>query len=318
MDITTLAQYANIASGIVAIVTVIPTFMSFYRGWGVTIRRFLSALFCVSLGIAIGTSLVPGVPSTKTVAESHSPAPTTTPASPVPSVPPSPSQAELENRRLQRELNDQKAKAAEIDKRAAQLEADRDAIRRELAALRDAQRQTPPPEVGTPKVNPAGKANDSPPPRQKLEHFVVEVPRAQILDAKATIYVRFTSTTNARIKMLLPAGFQGDGKIFLVDDIGQQYDLDKASGIGTCCFGFAGGDWQGGILELPPKGNAEITLTFRRRGRFGEREPERAAKTFALTAELILGDVAKIQEWPNPQWRIAGSASISIADITPQ
>jgi hypothetical protein len=57
MDLQNVAQYANIVSAAIAVVAFIPTVISYYRNWPVWIRRVLSVLCCLFLGIAVGGSL---------------------------------------------------------------------------------------------------------------------------------------------------------------------------------------------------------------------------------------------------------------------
>jgi hypothetical protein len=230
---------------------------------------------------------------------------------------PTPNQLELENRRLQKELEAERAQSKTNGETTAALQARIDALNKQIAEMRDAQRRTTPaPELARVAPTTPSKTPDIPTPRQKLEHFIVEAPRAQSHGDTAIVYIRFTSTTPSRVKMLLAAGFLGDDKTFLVDDAGQRYDLDSSSGIGSCCFGFAGGDWKGGVLDLAPKGTADVTLTFRRRSLYGERE--RTPKNFTLTAELTIGDTVKLQTWDSLQWQASGSAALNIPDIIPR
>jgi hypothetical protein len=176
----------------------------------------------------------------------------------------------------------------------------------------DASRLTTPSTAGAP---PTPDDRVYSPPRQKLEHFIVEVTRAQTDGDSATVYVRFTSAASERIKMFLADGLLGHHKTFLVDDSGQHYDLDNSSGIGSCCFGY-GGEWHGGVLDLAAKGSADVTLTFLRRSRSGE--PQRVPKNFTLTAELTVGNAVKLLSSENLQWQSSGSAGISIAGIVPR
>jgi hypothetical protein len=303
-----------------AVVTAIPIIISVYRGWAVTIRRIiLGVLCCVFIGIAIGTSrpfskghheapdqlaqiriMLQGERVAHVAAEKRA------------------DQAEQQAKNDRLALESAEQKARNLESTVGQIETKLDAALKRLAEVGNTPNPTETaPEVPASKAGPSSKTSDAPPPRQKLEYFIVEVPRAQISgDGNATVYVRFTSITTTRIKMLLAGGFLGDGKTFLVDDLGQRYDLDNASGIGSCCFGFAGGDWKGGVLEMPAKGDAEITLTFRRRGHLGEREPERP-QALSLTVELTLGDVVRVQGW-GQQWRSTATAGISIAGINPR
>jgi hypothetical protein len=228
-----------------------------------------------------------------------------------------PGEADAHNKRLQKEIQNLTAKAEASEKRAAELESKLLGVEQQLAAARKTPAPTlPPTEVAATKPSPVDKTIDMPPPRQKLEHFIVEVTRAQTRGENATVYLKFTNTTTARLKMLLADGFLGRDKTFLVDDIGQRFTLDNSSGIGSCCFGFAGGDWNGAILDLAPKGGGDVTLTFRRRNRYGERERE--PQNFTLTAELTVGDSVKLQTWHGLQWQSSGSAAINIAGITPR
>lgn len=237
--------------------------------------------------------------------------------SPAPSPRPTPNLIELENERLRKDIESARALAKANDERADKLQTQLDTLNRQIAEMRDAQKRVAPPaEVQSVTPTPPNKTFDIPPPRQKLEHFVVEVPRAQTRGENATVYIRFTNTTAARIKMLLADGFLGRDKTFLTDDNGQRFLLDNSSGIGKCCFGFAGGDWQGAILDLAPKASGDVTLTFRRRNRYGEREHE--PQSFTLTAELTIGDAVKLQTWHGLQWQSSGSAAVNIAGITPR
>jgi len=230
---------------------------------------------------------------------------------------PTPSEAEAQNKRLEKDVQELRAQAEASKKRSADLQTKLDAVEQRYAELRKTREgAAPTPEIAATTVPPRSKAAETPPPRQKLEHFIVEVPRAQTPGENATVYVRFTNTTSARVKMLLADGFLGRDKTFLIDDNGQRFTLDNSSGIGTCCFGFAGGDWNGAILDLAPKGIGEVTLTFRRRNRYGERE--RDPQNFTLTAELTVGDAVKLQTWDGLQWQSSGSAAINIAGITPR
>jgi hypothetical protein len=218
----------------------------------------------------------------------------------------------LENQRLRDEINELRTKVEASGNRTAELEKELHTAKQQLDAERA--EVTQPSETATMKMTPAGQPPSNPLARQRLERFIVEIPRAQASrDGTATLYVTFINTTSERLKMLLAGGFLNQGKTFLVDDTGQRYDAEEASGIGTCCFGFAGGDWQGNILELPPKGTAEVTLTFRRRGRWGE--PVRESQSFTLTSELTVGDAVRVQGWSDLQWRGASSASIRVAGI---
>jgi hypothetical protein len=115
----------------------------------------------------------------------------------------------------------------------------------------------------------------------------------------------------------LASGFLGDGKTFLIDDAGVRYELSNSSGIGKCCYGMAGGDWQGAVLDLPPKESVDVTLTFRRRSNVFEPEVERVPKSLNLTAELTVGDVVRLQNW-GPQWQSRGGVGITIARINPR
>lgn len=230
---------------------------------------------------------------------------------------PTPSEAEIQNKRLEKDIQDLRAQAEASKKRSAELKTKLDAVEQQYAELRKTRdAAAPTPEVAATTTVLPSKTTETPPPRQKLEHFVVEVKRAQAHGDKATVYVRFTSTVNVRIKMLLADGFLGHDKTFLVDASGQHYRLDNASGIGRCCFGLAGGDWNGGILDLAPKASADVTLTFLRHSRYGELE--RVPKNFALTAELTVGDAVKLQTWHSLQWQATGSAAINVTDITPR
>ena len=320
MDIPLLSQYANIASAVIALLMAIPTALSFYRGWNVTIRRTFVITGCIFVGIFIGTSIggrsgsqsqheaTGQIAQTKEMLQAERAARETAERRA------DQAEQQAKNDRLARESAEQKV--GKLDSTVGQLETELHGVQRKLTELSNTPNPTTPAlELPAAKASPPSKAIDVPPPGQKLEHFVVEVPRAQISGDDATVYVRFTSTAPTRIKMLLAAGFLGDGKTFLVDDLGQRYDLDNASGIGKCCFGLAGGDWQGGILELPPKGNADVTLTFRRRGHWGEPLPERAPEMFRLSAELTIGDAVRVDGW-GTQWQSRGSAGISIAGIT--
>lgn len=227
---------------------------------------------------------------------------------------PTPGEAEAQNKRLEKDVQDLRAQAEADKKRSADLQAKLDAVEQRYAELRKTREPAAPtPEIAATTLS---KAAETPPPRQKLEHLVVEVRRAQTRGENAIVYIRFTNTTAARLKMLLADGFLGQDKTFLVDDHGQTFALDNSSGIGTCCFGFAGGDWNGAILDLAPKGSGEVTLTFRRRSRYGERERE--PQNFTLTAELTVGDAVKLQTWDSLQWQSSGSAAINIAGITPR
>lgn len=242
--------------------------------------------------------------------------PTATPISPV-TTQSTPIEAELENKQLQKEVEALRADAQRNRKRTAELEDEIRVLKQELNEKGRKRDQTAPaPEVATTTPISPSETSATPPPRQKLEHFIVEVTRAQTHGESATVYVRFTSTVSARIKMFLADGFLGHNKTFLVDDSGQHYVLDNSSGIGNCCFGFAGGDWNGAILDLGPKGVADITLTFRRQNRTGELE--RHPESLTLAAELTVGDIVKLQSWPSPQWQSSGSAGISIAGIVPR
>jgi hypothetical protein len=239
--------------------------------------------------------------------------PTATPISPAQSTP---SEAELEKRQLQKEVEALRADAERKRKRTAELEDEIRVLKQELKEKGQKRDQTTrAPEVATTTPTSPSETSATPPPRQKLERFTVEVTRAQTHGDSATVYVRFTSTVSARIKMFLADGFLGHNKTFLVDDSGQHYNLDNSSGIGNCCFGFAGGDWNGAILDLGPNGVADITLTFRRQNRTGELE--RQPQSLTLAAELTVGDIVKLQSWPSPQWQSSGSAGISIAGIVP-
>jgi hypothetical protein len=229
-----------------------------------------------------------------------------------------PTEVERENKRLQKQIDASRTEMEASTKRAAELENELRILKEEFneakrrAELVAAAAAEPSPA----STRPPAKPSETPPPRQRLERFIVEVTRAQTHGESATVYVRFTNTINARIKMLLADGFLGQNKTFLVDDSGQHYSLDNSSGIGKCCFGFAGGDWQGAILDLEPKGMGDITLTFRRRNRAGE--VERQPQSFTLSAELTVGDVVKLQDWPSQQWQSSGSAGISVAGIVPK
>jgi hypothetical protein len=226
-------------------------------------------------------------------------------------------EADLEKKKLNKDLEAARTQAKASDDRTAELQAKLTALEQRIAELRAAQNEpTAVPQVTSAPPSPANKAGNSPGPRQKLERFIAEVTRAQVHGENATLYVRFTSTTTSITKMLLADGFLGANKTFLVDDSGQRFDLDNSSGIGNCCFGFAGGDWHGAVLELGPKATADITLTFRRRNRSGELE--RHPQTFTLTAELTMGDVVKRQDWPTSQWQSSGSFGLAIPDITPR
>jgi hypothetical protein len=227
---------------------------------------------------------------------------------------PASQQTELENERLRADLEKLKAQTEVSGKRAAELEIELRAVKQQLTAVLMRTEATPTPELRQTKANATTESPGMPPPRQRLERFLVEVPRAQLSsDGSATVYVTFISTTSTRLKMLLAGGFLNQGKTFLVDDVGQRYDAEQASGIGTCCFGFAGGDWQGNILDVAPRGTAEVTFTFRRGGRSGE--PVHEAQSFTLTSELTIGDAVQVHGWHGLQWRGASSASIRIAGI---
>jgi hypothetical protein len=74
MNINSAAQYANIVSALTALAAFIPTVISYYRNWNASVRRILSVLFFLSLGIAIGSSFAPrvwspAVPSAKTASD---------------------------------------------------------------------------------------------------------------------------------------------------------------------------------------------------------------------------------------------------------
>lgn len=225
-----------------------------------------------------------------------------------------PSDAEVQNKRLQKDVEDLRAQAEASKKLASELKTKFDSVEHQYAELRKTREAVvPAPEVAAPP--PASRTTQAP-PRQRLESFMVEVTRAQARGESATVYLRFTSTTSARLKMLLADGFLGRDKTFLVDDSGQRFNLENSSGVGNCCFGFAGGDWQGAILDLAPKATSDVTLTFRRRNRHGERE--RDPQSFTLTAELTVGENVKVQGWHAPQWQSSGSAAINIASITPR
>lgn len=228
-----------------------------------------------------------------------------------------PSDAEVQNKRLRKDIEDLREQAEASKKLASELKTKFDSVEHQYAELRKTRdAAAPTAEVAATTTTPVPKTIQAPPPRQRLEHFIVEVTRAQTHGESAAVYLRFTSTTSARIKMLLADGFLGSNKTFLIDDSGQHYDLDNSSGIGNCCFGFAGGDWNGGILDLAPKGTADVTLTFSRRNRAGELE--RHPQTFTLTAELTVGEIVKRQDWSSPQWQPSGSAGISVPGITPK
>jgi hypothetical protein len=314
----TAQQYAPIVSAVMALLTGIPTVISFYSGWSVTIRRTLGVICCISLGIAIGTFIVsrafsegqgdaPGqLTETKTLLQTERAAHEAAERRA------EQAEQQAKNERSARETADQKV--GKLESTVGQLETKIEKLERKVSEKSN----TPSAAAAPPEVTatPTNLRSDQPSPRQKLERFIVEVTRAQTHGESATVYVRFTNTTNARIKMLLADGFLGQNKTFLVDDSGQQYSLDNSSGIGKCCFGFAGGDWQGAILDLEPKGMGDITLTFRRRNRAGE--VERQPQSFTLSAELTVGDVVKLQDWPSPQWQSSGSAGISVAGIVRQ
>jgi uncharacterized membrane-anchored protein YhcB (DUF1043 family) len=226
------------------------------------------------------------------------------------------SEAEQERKRLQKDLDAMRAQAKASGARAADLQTKLDALEQRVAKMAIAQNQATPPEIEKTTPTDSSEPSNLRVPRQKLEQFIVEVPRAHARGENATVYVRFTSTSSSRIKLLLADGFLGHNKTFVVDDTGQRYDLENSSGIGSCCFGFAGGDWNGGILDLSPRGTADVTLSFRRRGRYGERET--VPRNFTLTAELTVGDAVKLQSWHSLQWQASGSASINVPDITPR
>jgi hypothetical protein len=234
-----------------------------------------------------------------------------------PSPSPTPNLIELENERLRKDLEFAKAQAKANNEMVVKLQAQLEAVNEQIRQIRDAQKRvTPVPEAVSATPATPSKTPDIPAPRQTLEHFIVEVPRAQSHGDGAIVYVRFTSTTTSRVKMLLAAGFLGDDKTFVVDNVGQRYELESSSGIGSCCFGFAGGDWKGGVLDLAPKGTSDVTLTFRRRSRYGEREYQ--PQSFTLAAELTVGDTVKLQDWHSLQWQASGSAAVNIADIIPR
>jgi hypothetical protein len=225
-------------------------------------------------------------------------------------------ETDRENKRLQRQIDASRTEMEASRKRAAELENELRILKEEFKEAKRRAELAAAAEPSPASTRPPAKPSETPPPHQRLERFIVEVPRAHSRGESATVYVRFSNTTNARIKLLLADGFLGQNKTFLVDDSGQHYSLDNSSGIGKCCFGFAGGDWQGAVLDLEPKGMGDITLTFRRRNRAGE--VERQPQSFTLSAELTVGDVVKLQDWPSPQWQSSGSAGISVAGIVPQ
>jgi hypothetical protein len=318
MDFSKTAQYANIVSAVMALLTGIPTVISFYSGWSVTIRRTLGVICCISLGIAIGTFIDSRASSENQgdspgqLAETKTLLQTERAAHEAAERRAEQAEQQAKNERSARETADQTV--GKLQSTVGQLETKVEKLERRVSEKSN----TPSAAAATPEITaaPTNLRSDQPPPRQKLERFIVEVTRAQTHGDSATVYVRFTSTASARIKMFLADGFLGHNKTFLVDDSGQHYNLDNSSGIGNCCFGFAGGDWNGAILDLGPKGVADITLTFRRQNRTGELE--RAPQSFTLAAELTVGDIVKLQSWPSPQWQSSGSAGISIAGIVPQ
>lgn len=134
MDINSAAQYANIVSALIALAAFIPTVISYYRNWPVGIRRVLSGLCCLFLGIAIGTSFAPrGLPPGKAVGKTE-----TAPASTEDDLQ---SKLRLANDALQTEHVAREAAEKKLEKESAtRVEAERqardDRIAREAADKR--------------------------------------------------------------------------------------------------------------------------------------------------------------------------------------
>lgn len=133
----------------------------------------------------------------------------------------------------------------------------------------------------------------------------VEISRLQVTaEGKISTFITYRNKTDEQLSVAFY------GKTFLIDDVGNYFDLDPSSGMGVCCGGPNRDELSGsGVpLVLPAKGEATTTLFFR-----ASNEIEKMGTYYSISSEQVFGNLNA-----SGGWRTKRAFNINIQDMKPR